>query len=171
MYLGLSIVITYRRSTGNDLQGIQNIFGSSFGTRNVYDPNYLRDTENGRYLLALDDDIVIGMTGIIDSGMYNGYELDWTCLDKNYRGQGIMTTMIQLELSRVGSVDVYCACWAGINDAVVHMHHAMDTLGFKLVIPSKVIYNSEHTSWCKKECIKYKEGCICREDLYLRKAT
>lgn len=163
--------LLYRRSEQEDIWRIQRLVLECFGDRSNND--VLRNAESGRYLLALDGNKVVAMTGISAPehfGVnYVGHEVDWTCIDKEYRSRGIITKMIAKELNRVGVYeDVYCSCWAWGPDAQINLHAAMKVNGFKLIIPNRITYDSDHYRFCQKYCVHYHEGCKCREDLYLR---
>lgn len=160
--------ITYRRNTQEDTLQIQKLFSNCFGDRS--DNKWGYEISVGRYLCAFDGDRLVGFTGILSKSNYNGYEVDWSCVDIEYRGQGIMTELLSQELIRIGyDKDVYCSCWAVGVGSDINLRNAMDTLGFKLVVPKRITYDSRVQRFCKTGCVNYHYDCKCREDLYLRR--
>lgn len=156
--------ITYRNSTESDKNIIEELIGQRFGNRDSYG---VTDNLNGRYLLAFDNNTLVAMTGLIDCGFYNGPEIDWTCIRKEYEGHGIITKMIETVIKDVKS-DIYCSCWRLYDNQEVNLHHAMNKLGFELVNKEHKKFNAEHYN-CKNICKGYKENCKCYEDLYIKR--
>ena len=156
--------IKYRKSKDGDSKIIKELVGKRFGNRDAYNVTANLD---GRYLLAFDGDKLIAMTGIMYNGFYNGPEIDRTCIDKEYEGNGIITLMLSQLLKDIKS-DVYCSCWRlGYNNKV-NLDYQMKTLGFEPAIYERVRFNSKYHD-CSSICVNYKEGCFCCEDLYIRK--
>lgn len=156
--------ITFRKSTENDKEIIIELIELRFGNR---DKNGVTNKLNNRYLLAFDNNLLIAMTGLIDEGYYNGPEIDWTCIRKEYEGQGIIDSMFEKLLKDI-KTDVYCSCWRLYNRDYVNLQHIMDKFDFKLVIKERVKAVAEHNK-CRDICNMYIEGCKCYEDLYIRK--
>ena len=160
-----------RRSCAEDTWQIQRLIYNCFGDRNNKDP--FSGIEDGRYRVAVHNGLVIAMTGISNSSDYNGWEVDWTCTDQQYRGQGIMHALFKEELACVPvDVDVYCSCWAVGEDAHIHLKYLMQDFGFEEVLHARVSWvSTDHDDICYRGCIMRKgERCTCREDLYVRKS-
>lgn len=158
--------IVFRRSKLEDKEQIRGLLARHFGKREFA----LENIENGKFLLALDNNKIIGMTGISNNkDEYDGYEIYHTALDIEYRGQGIISKMLIMEIERVGrNQNIYCNCWHRLNDDI-YLKHAMEQLGFKLTIKNRIKYNAEHQLFCRKNCIYCddKRTCYCYEDLYM----
>lgn len=165
--------VTYiiRQSGPNDVWQIQRLVYNCFGDRN---DKILANIENGRYWVADKDGLVIAMTAINNSGVYNGYEVDWTCTDPKYRQNGIMHALFKRALMDVPHTeDVYCSCWAvGDETAQIHLWSLMRDFDFTEVVHGRARYAAKfYNDLCSDRCImKRGESCTCREDLYIRKA-
>ena len=158
--------ITYRYSKEDDYNEIRNLIGLRFGNR---DNNNVYDNLDGRYLLAFDGNLLIGMTGLIDEGNYKGPELDWTCLRKEYEGNGIITTMISKVIEGVDK-DIYCSCWRWSGNNNVNLQYSMDKLGFKQAIVEHKKFHVKHNN-CSAICVNSHENCNCFEDLYIKECN
>lgn len=159
----MKTTITFRRSTVDDLDAVSDLINQCFGFR---EDNPLYNIES-RYLLAFDEHKLVAMTGIIFSSKYNGLEVDWTGVDKDYRGTGLITNMLRNLLSE-HKCDVYCSCWRLYNRKDVNLHFAMKELGFTLLRESHKKYNSKECEVCKVCVNNIGDNCICCEDLYIR---
>lgn len=162
---GLALMITYKRSNNHDILNIIDLFTICFGNR-ISDEVY--KNINGRYLLAYDGTKLIAMTGINHDTIYNGAEVDWTCVHSDYRGQGIITSMLRGLLTDI-TEDVYCSCWHEHNNSRVNLHHAMETLGFNLVLEGNKRASYLTHKACKQCCKCMGTECQCSEDLYVRR--
>lgn len=158
----------YIRSNDSLKWKIERLIYNHFGERSQF--GLLEGVEHGRYLCALDENNkVIGITGISKSKRYKGCEVDYTCLDKEYRGNGIITAMIAAEIHRTRldyfKTVILCSCWA-IEDNKIHLSHAMNELGFARtgVITD---YYSKYDTFCEECCIQYHKDCKCHETLYV----
>ena len=157
------MTITYRYSTEEDYNIIRELIGLRFGNR---DDKGVYDNLDGRYLLAFDNELLVGMTGLIDEGNYTGPEIDWTCLRKEYEGNGIITTLISKVIDGVDK-DIYCSCWRYGQNNNVNLHYSMTTLGFRPAIIGHKRFNVKYNK-CKNICVKSCDGCYCFEDLYVK---
>ena len=140
-------MIKYRKSTEYDKVNIQKLIEERFGNRESY--GVLDNIEN-RYLLAYDDDRLIAMTGLNNSGYYNGLEVDLTCILKEYEGRGIITHMLT-ELLKGCTRDVYCSCWRVTDNEKVNLYHSMQSLGFEIAIRGRINFNSKYNN-CSNIC-------------------
>lgn len=154
----------FRYSTQQDYDIIRELIELRFGNRDTYG---LFDDLDGRYFLAFDGDLLVGMTGLRDIGFYKGTEIDWTCLRKEYEGQGIITNMISRVIEGVER-DIYCSCWKLGGSDAVNLQHAMDSLGFEVAIPCYKNFDSKYIK-CKDICVNASDDCYCYEVLYVKK--
>lgn len=156
--------ITFRYSKESDKDGIESLVTQCFGKRKrAYD-----DLERRYYVAVNSLGEVIAMTGIIDEGLYNAPEIDWTCVRKDYRNKGLIVKMIGDILKECKS-NIYCSCWRFPGKSI-NLRHAMMTLGFKPVLLERARWDSRYNCDCGNHCVgpKNEEGyCICYEDLYL----
>ena len=127
------------------------------------------DKLDGRYYLAFDNEgALVAMTGLNDTGYYNGLEVDWTCCVKEHSKKGLISRMLQHLLISV-SGDVYCSCWRW-NGHSINLKYSMEQLGFKPVLEPRTTFDSRYSN-CKRDCAAYfpVDGiCTCHEDLYVR---
>lgn len=158
----------YRKSKLEDKDKIEELLSLRFGKR----PNALKRLED-RYYLCFDGETLVAMTGLCkhqEDTIYNGYEIDWTCVRPGYEGLGIISSMVKFVVD-LESKDIYCSCWKWDKNAKVNLHSAMEACGFEKVIDSKIHHSAKHCRDCKEVCIRYTPDCECWEDLYLRKVT
>lgn len=155
--------ITYRKSTFDDREKIDKLLKSCFGDRSKYGA---LDDIDGRYLLAFDGDELIAMTGLSTASAFNGYEIDWTCVSPTYRHNGFITNMIKDCIDGIQK-PIYCSCLRLPNKEKINLNHAMNVLGFQLIIKNYKTYDSKHMKACN-DCIYRKDKqCVCHEDLYI----
>lgn len=156
-------MIDYRYSTIKDKQQIEELLAIGFGDDD--NKTWVNNLDN-RYLLAVDDNKVIGLTGIIDENKYRRKEIDWTVVHPDYRRMEIMKNLFSILLKNIKE-DIYCACWHKLNDKI-HLHNIMDTFGFELVLLAQKRWNAYHSE-CTLCPLKPGDFCECQQDLYLRK--
>lgn len=127
------------------------------------------------YLLLLDGDKLIGITGLLSPGEtnYNGFEVNWTCLLPEYRGKNLIERLLEMAIRLTpgaGQSDIYCSCRKNMGKHQVNLHQAMYYNGFQLVLQGRERFSAEYYQMCS-ECLEYKPGCTCEEWLYLRSGT
>lgn len=155
---------TFRMSTEDDLDQIVKLIDKRFGDRNDAG---VTENLNNRYLLAFDRDKLIAMTGVSDSGAYNGLEVDWTCVLKEYSGHGLVVKMLRMLLKNCRQ-DVYCSCWRLGNRPYPNLDRVMKELGFIEVIRGWKHFNCMYNK-CRDICVGTCDYLGCYEDLYLLK--
>lgn len=121
----------------------------------------------GRYIVAVDGDKVAGVSGITDKSPFNGYEIDWTCVDEKYRHKGIMIDILKYAIDRLpyNHIPVYCSCWRIRDNEEINLHSSMKALGFELCQKAhKALIKGEYKACidCPYSC----ESCYCFCDLY-----
>jgi predicted GNAT family N-acyltransferase len=160
--------IKYRSSVTDDKEDITALLSTCFGDREKY--GAVDDLE-GRYLLACDEDKIVAMTGLIqDSPDYNGNEIDWTCVLPEYRGLGLITTMMR-DLLKLQTADVYCSCLRIGDNERINMYYAMQEFGFQCVVKEHKKFNILYDKVCL-DCIhKNNKTCFCAEDLYVKQTS
>lgn len=160
--------INFRRSAEGDEWQIQRLLYNCWGNWDMEED--LQDVENGRYLCAFDESgRLVAITGITDKFCeFNGLVVDNCCVEPRFRGHGIMTALIEQEIKRVGrQQDIYCDCWVTEDINRPNLHRAMNDCGFERLYTARN-RNSLHEKDCVKRCIRYsKDGCQCREDVYM----
>jgi GNAT superfamily N-acetyltransferase len=159
--------IVYRKSTQQDFIAIDRLLKTCFGDRFKYGA---LDNLDDRYLLAFHNNRLIGITGLtVNSPLFNGAEIDWTCLLPEYRGYGIIVNMISQVIEGC-SQDIYCSCLRLHNSDKINLHHSMEALGFQCIVKNHKTFNSKYHPACNDCIYKSDVKCVCYEDLYLRKA-
>lgn len=161
----------FRYSTENDKEEIMALIETCFGARNAV--NTVSDLD-GRYLLAVDNNSIVGMTGVYsDDTDKDGYypEIDWTCTHPSYRGKGVMHELFKRVLENVTET-IYCSCWRIRYNDHVNLYNVIKDFGFEpYIIKHKCYYkdiNCMHTRGFS--CSFYEEGyCHCSEDLWIRR--
>lgn len=156
-----------RLSRNSDLKEITELLKTSFGK---VEQAYL-NIEN-RYLLYIEDNKIVAMTGLTSATNYKGLEIDWTCTHPDYRNKGYMHKLFE-RLIQLTDEDIYCSCWRLSNKEKANLHNLMVDFNFKCINKSEKEWNNDI---CRAEiyglnCIYYKENknCHCYEDLYLLK--
>ena len=155
--------IRYRRNTASDAEAITALLNECFGYTAMTGARARVDS----YLLAFDGDQLIALTGILDYTDYNGYEVGWTCCKEGYRGLGIATTLLSMELMRIGNTeDVYCEAWSTNN--IPHLKHALVNNGF--VVQQEIGRRQQDRYKSCKMCAYRDESgsCRCSTILYKR---
>lgn len=155
----------YTYSTQLNKDEISELINLCFGNRDLFG---VLDNLDDRYLLAFDNNKLIAMTGISESKELKGLEIDWTCVHPDYRGKGIITTLLK-ELVEGVRKDIYCSCWRMGNVRQPNLHHTMQKLGFKEMIREYRKYTSKVSKVCDSCVMRRKDICRCCEDLYLRR--
>ena len=162
MLYGLA-VLTFRFSTSSDWGIIFNLLKHCFGFKHSDWDGSL----DGRYYMAFDGDNLIAVTGINDTGLYKGLEVDWTCVSPSYRGNNLISIMLK-DLLRDVDTDVYCSCWR-VLDRSINLHNAMSKCGFTLIQKQRSAYGKGWYYACDECVYSNIDGCRCYEDLYVRR--
>lgn len=157
--------LKYRRNTAEDAGIIRALINECFGYTKISGAR----VPVGAYLLAFDGDQLVAMSAVLESPNtdYVGGEIGWTCCKEQYRKLGIITQLINMEITRVGNdKDIYCECWA--TDNVPHLKHAMQQNGFVLVQEIRRRNQDRYRS-CSECLFKDMSGsCRCSVVLYKR---
>ena len=159
--------LTFRFSKKEDEEKIRILIETRFGNRKSF--GAYEDIENRYYLAEEEDGTLVAVTGLIDSGVYCGPEVDWTCILEKYEHRGLITFMLD-RLLRDVEQDVYCSCWRW-RGGEINLKSAMGSLGFEPVLLNRTKYDSRYLN-CRVICKAYHpiEGyCTCAEDLYVRR--
>lgn len=101
---------------------------------------------------------------------YEICSLEWICIRKDgrYDRQGIATDLLRISIDAYkGENDIRCMCWRTEDDFRIHLHNAMETLGFRLISKADNGFNVQ-TGTCKlRKLCKYFTGDTCRCDMDL----
>ena len=157
-----------RLSTETDRYKIEELIRLCFGERQ-HSGAY--ENLSGRYLLALQDEQIVAMTGLSYSETYNGYEIDWTCTHPEYRNKGIMHDLFK-RICSLTDEDIYCSCWRIGNSQQINLSTLMQNFVFKEIIKNKASFDSRYNCRSARTYCVYAKGkseCRCYEDLWLRK--
>ena len=171
---GLIINIAYRFSRKSDLRIILTLLEKCFGDRS--DCNI--DPSNGGFLLAFDGRRLVAMTGLSNvSADSNQCDIDWTCCDPEYRGNGIISHMLD-ELLKDEKRDIYCSCLVEPTKEIPNLHGILSKRGFHCVEKGHIVFcasDKMHFPFLVDPCkicnFRTGDNCTCREDLYFRKGT
>lgn len=140
-----------RLSRETDKYKINELLGLSFGDRNHCGS---LDNLTGRYLLAFLDDKLVGMTGLIYSEQYKGYEVDWTCTHPDYRCKGIMHELFSRLCSLTDEI-MNCSCWRQQDKDRINLNSLMRDFGFKEVMKPRVTWDSRYNCECGRTGYKF----------------
>lgn len=151
-----------RYSTEADASSIKELLESNFG---FFKEEMIANLSK-RYLLALDNNKPVAITGLYYSNVYKALEVDWTSCAKQYRHKGLITELMK-RLVQSTDEDVYCSCWR-IADREINLYSSMKALGFEELIRFKSSY-LRNVNCLSNTCIHSTENCKCYEDLYLIK--
>lgn len=161
--------ISYRFSNKQDKDAIIRLWKSCFNVLN--EPDFLENYENGRYLVCMHYNELIGMASLYPETMYT-YELTWVGVLPEYRGMGIATELIRRLVILSGNCRITTEAWkTGLNGDRAHLDSALRESGFKLEIPDGVTHIKPLTCQSYKQCAqrgycKDTKGCSC--DIYVR---
>ena len=86
-----AIILFIRISKEEDKEQINEILMLCFGDRSQFG---CLENLNGRYLLAYDNNKLIGITGLYYNQELKRYEIDWTGTHPEYRHKGIAYRLI-----------------------------------------------------------------------------
>lgn len=155
-----------RKSTQEDLEAISNLLKICFGDRTKYGAT---DNLEDRYVLAFENEQLIAMTGLVErSPSYYGSEIDWTCVLPEYRGKGLMTSILSFVIKETDR-DIYCSCLRLHDNDRVNLQHCMDRLGFDCVAKAHKRFCSDYMRACDDCVFKQPKTCHCCEDLYVKR--
>lgn len=152
-----------RYSKESDSENIESLVLKCFGPRPEYG---VIDNLQGRYLVVIEDGKLVAMSGLSSKTIYpNGVEVDWTCVDPDYRNKGIMKELFK---RLVASTDenIYCSCWRVGDNEHVNLYKHMKMFGFEKIMDSIKHYTKGVLCF---DCPCRQNDCTCYEDLYLRK--
>lgn len=124
------------------------------------------------FVVAVDDGRVIGLSGIERDDKYiPGWELHYTCVDREYRGQGVCKALVMMVLAECknrGISRLYWSAWRVGSKDLPNAFYAMKALGFKEAICPRVGwavgFNCDFTKYTCVECTG--DSCRCFEDLW-----
>lgn len=151
----------------SDKEELRKLFKSCFG--NIAEINGSLDHLESRYKVAIEDDKIIAVSGIlpVEQSNYQGYEITWTCCDTAYRGKGYITAILRKCLNELpdDKIPLYCSCWRIQSNPFINMIYVMRSLGFKEVSRNRLNYIHGHSKECI-DCLYNCDKCFCCEDLW-----
>lgn len=161
-----------RISKEEDKEQINELLMLCFGDRSQFG---CLENLKGRYLLAYDNNKLIGITGLYYNQELKRYEIDWTGTHPEYRHKGIMHELFK-RICNFTDEDIYCSCWRHQDKDRINLYSIMRDFGFKEVVKPIMTHDSVYNCICGKSgyCVVQKitdgkrEHCRCYEDLYLR---
>lgn len=172
-------MIIVRKSIEDDKREIYHLLNTCFYDVDDEDVNEHVEGELsicGRFLLALNEESeIIGLLGIIPPtySRYDGYFLDWGCVLPEYRGQHVISILLdEFMAHRVHGVRVWAECWrtSRNKDGHAHIHNILTRQGFRLVVPKMLKWPVSGVCWRVESncCKRVHDGrnCCCWEDLY-----
>ncbi|MCM1214977.1 MAG: GNAT family N-acetyltransferase [Lachnospiraceae bacterium] len=163
------MALELRRSTDKDRDVVIGIISECFGDRESY--GAYTNIENGRYLLAIEDEKVIGVSGISATSEYgnNDPEFDFTAVLPGHRRAGVCRALFT-ELLKDFHGTVYYSAWYKHPLSTYPVFNILKEFGFVRVCEPRVGWAVPHN--CEYEdtyqCVKY-TGCNCKcfEDLWV----
>ena len=163
--------IEIRQAIESDYMELLRLFDEIFGS--VYEDELDYRIKNEIIVVALDGGKIVGSTGInsISRTVVNGYEVSWTFVIEEYRGNNLTYEMLKkcIEDTRINKrIPLYLSDWHFSWKDKSNLNSLIDKMNFKLVIPKYKSYNEKHFKICS-ECPYKKDNCKCFEDLYITK--
>lgn len=118
------------------------------------------------------------MTGLSNVNAEHGNcDIDWTCCDPEYRGNGIVSHMLDV-LLKDEKRDIYCSCLVEPTKEIPNLHGILSKRGFHCVEKGHIVFcasDKMHFPFLVDPCkicnFRTGDNCTCREDLYFRKGT
>lgn len=81
-----------------------------FDVDEVPDINPLYNLD-GRYIVAIVDNKIIGISGIYYNEKLDRYDIDYLCVQKEYRGNGITEHMFSMFIPRYEDKEIWFEAW------------------------------------------------------------
>lgn len=161
-----------RYSTAADAAAVDSLIRICFGDRSY---RGVTDNLEGRYLLAVMDDKVVGMSGIgKPENEYCGLEVDWTCVHPDYRKQGIVTALLSELLAAKSESSyegrIYYSAWRTWDrPGKERMDGVLAKMGFQRAVVNEFNWVNGHNCRfsCREQCVHYQKGCSCGQDLWV----
>lgn len=119
---------------------------------------------NGGQMIAMYvGDEIVGISGI-ERYMEDSWEVTWTAVAKEYRGQGIATELVKYVLDYLWETDeIYGQCMA-MNDKAF-IGDVMESLGFQCIEKRRDFWTCQY-----EDCCHY-SGSNCHCDNFIYKLT
>lgn len=156
-----------RKATIDDKEQVEKLLFDNFGEMAV--ERGALDDFPYRYFVSEENGKVVALSGITDNSLFDGYEIRWTCCDKEYRHQGRVTRILKKCLDELPNDNkpVWCDAWRVRNKESCNLKSVFDNLGFKLYMVNIKVYNKLFMKVCKT-CPYRNESieCHCVADLY-----
>jgi hypothetical protein len=113
----------------------------------------------------------VAMSGLNSNTPYeNGLEVDWTCTHPDYRKSGYMHEIFE-KMIPLYNGNIYCSCWRLEGMDKVNLYSLMRDFSFECIKQGHRLGKAgECNSYNIVDCVNYREGCTCQEDLYLRRS-
>lgn len=158
---------TIRKAKEEDREQVDKLLFDNFGEMAV--ERGALDEFPACYTVSEEDGKVVAMSGIIgDHSLFDGYEVGWTCCDKDYRRQGRITRILKKCLDELpnDSIPVWCDSWK-VRNKECNLKSVLDNLGFKLYMVNVMVYNKLFMKVCRTCPYKDEsEECHCVANLY-----
>ena len=159
-------MLEYRMSTFDDVTQVNKLFRSCFYDFDQYEASYVNPLYklDGRYALAIDSGMIVGMCGLCNNGE-GAYEVDYLCVDENYRGHGVASHLLEISMQDTDYKEVWFEAWEWDS----RVESFLAKFGFKL-------YEENFKTYVKRyhkcaDCIRDKgDNCKCLTKLYVKES-
>lgn len=170
VYAFMEECMVFRRTNKDDLNGILELLKPAFGDRDYCEDDFLLGVSDGSYWVAIDNNEIVALIGIYEDGDTIGYVVGWTTTREDFRGRGVMTTLLREALSSLENHDklpVYCSCWKLPYRDNINLAGPMAANGFQPLVVPHYKWKAECYRVCRK-CPHYWKDCSCEEWLYVK---
>lgn len=160
--------VKYRKSGAEDSVEIEALFKSCFYDFDADEESYMNPLYNldGRYMVAEYDDKIIGMAGVCYNKKLDRYDVDYMCVKKEYRCNGITEHMFSTLISEYKHKEIWFEAWRSTWDD--RAEKFFNKLGFKRYQKSYLIY-AKRFHKCSNCVLDTGRDCACTTDLYVHK--
>lgn len=163
--------IMIRQANINDILQMEELITLSFGRR---DDAISFRMHPDKYIVYIEGDKIVAMTGLVYNKQYRGLEIGWTCTHPDFRGMGLMHKLFEFMLKDVEE-RVYCSCWHLPNREHINLWKLMNDFNFICVTEARVSwvngFNCHHNK-TDNLCTECTGGaCVCKEELWFRQAN
>ena len=165
----MSICVKYRQSKSGDTEEISKLFKSCFCDFNAYDKSYDNPLYelDGRYIVATVDNKIVGMSGVCYDKEKDTYSLDYTCVDPEYRNNGITEQLFSILIPMHEDKEIWFEVWRATWED--RAESLFKKFGFK---QCKKAFKTYVKRFDKCSNCRFDKGvdCICESDLYVHEA-
>lgn len=158
--------VEYRKSKAGDAAEIEALFKSCFYDFDADEESDVNPLYNldGRYIVAVVDNKIVGISGICYNEKLDRYDVDYLCVQKEYRGNGLTEHMFSMLVPNYEDKEIWFEAWRSTWDA--RAESFFSKFGFKRYQKNYLIY-AKRFHKCSNCVLDTGADCTCITDLYV----